>query len=97
MDKRKNNGGNSTKSTGVDKRKNPYKQAIENAITDEELEAVIKMLYTKSVTDKDVNAAKELLNRCLGKSLDTKEINHSGAIQNILNLGNGIKPDKTTT
>ena len=71
MDKRKNNGGNSTKSKGVDKRKNPFRQAVEYAITDEELISVLKMLYLKSM-EGDVGAAKEVLNRCLGKSIETK-------------------------
>jgi len=73
MDKRKTNGGHSTKSTGVDKRKNPFKQAVENAITDDELVKVIKTLYALAL-DGDVNAAKEVLNRCLGKSIETKDV-----------------------
>jgi hypothetical protein len=73
MDGRKKNGnkGHSTKSKGVDKRKNPFKQAVESAISDDELIKVIKMLYNKAITDGDVNAAKEVLNRCLGKSIET--------------------------
>lgn len=66
-DGRKNNGGNSTKAKGIDKRKNQYKDVLEKAVTPEHLIEVIKMLYKKSTQDEDVGASKILLEYYLGK------------------------------
>lgn len=74
MDKRKNNGGNSTKSKGVDKRKNPYKDVINDVVTYDELAKVLKMLLGKAITEEDVPAAKLLLEYSLGKPKETKDI-----------------------
>ena len=78
MDKRKFNGGNSTKSKGVDKRKNGFRQVLENAITPEDLSKVVKMLYNKSIKDFDVSAAKLLMEYCLGKApQEIKQTNYN--------------------
>ena len=37
MDKRKNNGGNSTKAKGADKRKNEYKDVVKSVVTVEKV------------------------------------------------------------
>lgn len=74
MDKRKNNGGNSTKSKGVDKRKNPYKDVINDVVTYDELAKVLKMLLGKAIIEEDVPAAKLLLEYSLGKPKETKDI-----------------------
>lgn len=67
MDKRKQNGGHSTKAKGVDKRKNQYKQAVELAASTEDVVDVIKMLYTKATSKADVKAAKLFLEYTVGK------------------------------
>jgi hypothetical protein len=67
MDKRKTNGGHSTKAKGFDKRKNEYKDVLNDAITTDELKDVIKMLLKKSVQEDDVTAAKILLEYYIGK------------------------------
>lgn len=74
MDKRKFNGGNSTKAKGVDKRKNEYKELVNKVITPEKLTKVLNMLFNKAVDDDDVPAAKILLEYSLGKPKETKEV-----------------------
>ena len=77
MDKRKFNGGNSTKSKGIDKRKNEYKTVLENALTSDDLQKVVKMLFNKSINDEDVTASKILLEYYLGKPKETIETTHN--------------------
>ena len=79
MDKRKFNGnkGHSTKAKGFDKRKNEYKTVLENALTSDDLQKVVKMLFEKSVKDKDVTASKILLEYYLGKPKETIETTHN--------------------
>ena len=67
MDKRKNNGGHSTKALGVDKRKNLFKNVLASTLTAEELGGVFKMLYTKAIEDEDVQAAKLIIEYAVGK------------------------------
>lgn len=88
MDKRKNNGGHSTKTNGLDKRKNEYKTVLENALTHDDLEKVVKMLYQKSIQDFDVPAAKILLEYYLGKPKETIETTHNLNEFNIKDLVN---------
>lgn len=75
MDKRRFNGGNSTKSKGVDKRKNEYKIALDKAGSVEKVMDVLNMLYDKSINDKDVKASSIYLSYYLGKPKETKDIN----------------------
>ena len=77
MDKRKLNGGHSTKTKGIDKRKNEYKSVLENALTHEDLQKVVKMLYGKAINDFDVPASKILLEYYLGKPKETIETTHN--------------------
>jgi len=77
MDKRKNNGGHSTKAKGFDKRKNEYKTVLENALTSDDLQKVVKMLFNKSINDEDVTASKILLEYYLGKPKETIETTHN--------------------
>ena len=77
MDKRKLNGGHSTKTKGIDKRKNEYKSVLENALTHEDLQKVVKMLYGKAINDEDVPASKILLEYYLGKPKETIETTHN--------------------
>ena len=77
MDKRKLNGGHSTKAKGIDKRKNEYKSVLENALKPDELKNVIQMLYKKSINDFDVPASKILLEYYLGKPKETIETTHN--------------------
>ena len=73
MDKRKNNGGNSTKAKGVDKRKNEYRELLDLASTPEEIVEVIKTLKVKAIEKQDVNAIKLFLEYYLGKQKETIE------------------------
>ncbi len=69
MDKRKNNGGHSTKTTGVDKRKNTFRESIESAVSAEQL---IELLYVAisiaKSDDKDrMQAINFVYDRIIGK------------------------------
>jgi hypothetical protein len=66
MDNRQSNGGHSTKTNGIDKRTNEYKEVLNDALTEDELIKVVRMLYDKAI-DKDTTAAKMLLETYLGK------------------------------
>ena len=75
MDKRKNNGGNSTKAKGVDKRKNQYRDALEQANSVEDVVEVLKMVKNKAVEKQCIQASKLFLEYYLGKpetSIDIK-------------------------
>jgi|LakMenE18May11ns_1017448.scaffolds.fasta_scaffold8582314_1 hypothetical protein len=77
IDKRKFNGGNSTKSNGADKRKNEYRSALEQAATVEDVISVIKMVHSKAVTKQDIKAAQLFLEYYLGKPNQSIDINSS--------------------
>ena len=72
-DGREANGGNSTKSKGVDKRKNVYREALTNALDTDDIEKVFKMLFNKVTEDDDTAAAKILLEYYIGKPHQTIE------------------------
>ena len=73
MDKRRNNGGNSTKAKGIDKRKNEFKDLVADAITEEDIKSVFKMLLYKSIDDKDTKASEILLSYRIGKPTQVVE------------------------
>lgn len=77
MDKRKNNGGNSTKALGVDKRKNKYLELLDEASTPEEVVEVIKKLKEIASIKGDVQAIKLFLEYYLGKPKETIETTHN--------------------
>jgi len=83
MDKRKDNGGHSTKAKGVDKRKNQYKDALSLAGDVESVSKVLEMLYKKAVEKSDNNAAKIYLEYYLGKPHQSKDITTNGNDINI--------------
>lgn len=75
MDKRKNNGGHSTKATKEDdKRLNPFRDAIKKACTEEDVIAVLQMLYTSAIETKSTRAAKIYLEYALGKPKETIDL-----------------------
>ena len=76
MDKRKCNGGHSTKAKGYDKRKNEYKNVLNDALTTEDLTDVVKMLLDKAKA-KDVKAAQILMEYYLGKPSQTINQNNT--------------------
>jgi hypothetical protein len=65
MDKRKNNGGNSTKALGIDKRKNDYKLAIDEASNVEDVVVILKKISSLA-KDGDLMACKLFLSYYLG-------------------------------
>ena len=74
MDKRKNNGGHSTKTKGADKRKNEYRDVVKSVVTVDKLAEVLKMLLGKAIEEQDIPASKLLLEYSLGKPTETKDI-----------------------
>jgi len=70
MDKRKKNGGHSTKTIGLDKRKNEYRNALDEACDVEDVKSVLIMVKDKAVKG-DIVAAKLFLEYYLGKPLQT--------------------------
>lgn len=90
MDKRKFNGnkGHSTKAKGLDKRKNQYRSVLENALTPDDLDKVIKMLYNKALTKQDVKASQIILEYYLGKPKETIETTHNISDFNIKDIVN---------
>ena len=82
MDKRKNNGGNSTKAKGLDKRKNIYKDALE-VLTIDKLKEVLTMLHNKAVKEDDTAAGKILLEWYLSKPTASTDLTTNGKGINI--------------
>jgi len=74
MDKRKQNGGHSTKTKGADKRKNEYKDVVKSVVTVDKLAEVLTMLLGKAINEQDIPASKLLLEYALGKPTETKDI-----------------------
>jgi hypothetical protein len=74
-DKRKSNGGHSTKSLGVDKRKNKYLDLLDKASTEDEVVSVIEKLKDIATTKGDVQAIKLYLEYYLGKPKETIDQN----------------------
>lgn len=74
MDKRKENGGHSTKAKGIDKRKNPFRDVIAESQTPEDVRAVLNMVKHKAIADQDIPAAKLYLEYTLGKPDQTIDV-----------------------
>lgn len=97
MDKRKENGGHSTKAKGIDKRKNEYKKAISEAVSYDD----VKQLLSKAVKvalseDKDrLKAMQMVLEYTLGKPKESLDLNANieGGI-NFKELVQSIREDK---
>ena len=82
MDKRKNNGGNSTKATKAsDKRLNPHKQMLERYVAEgfdyDKLKELMNTLFTQAKGG-DTKAATLFLNYVIGKPKET--IKHEGSV-----------------
>ena len=97
MDKRKNNGGNSTKAKGVDKRKNEYKKAIEEAVSYDDVKALLKKALSVGLSDdRDrLKAMQMVFEYTLGKPKDSLDI--TGSLENSYDfkeLISAIREDK---
>ena len=77
---RAENGGHSTKTKDgkIDKRKNEYKSALQEASTKEDVISVIQMILNKAVRDEDIPAAKLYLEYYLGKPKDSLDVTTNG-------------------
>ena len=76
MDNRANNGGHSTKSKGIDRRKNEYKSAISKAITEDDIIEVHQTVRNKAVRG-DIRASELLLSYTLGKATQAVEVTNT--------------------
>jgi len=95
MDKRKNNGGHSTKSNGTDKRKNEYRSALEIAGSVQEVVDVLKTVYDRAVNKQDMTAAKLYLEYYLGKPKESVDVHTSGdSVVSFNDILRAIKSDK---
>ena len=74
MDKRKNNGGNSTKTTGIDKRKNAYRDAVEEAISPDDIIKILHKFRDDFLTKGDVQAGKTVLEYCVTKPTENLQL-----------------------
>tara|TARA_R100000935_G_C2830519_1_gene164764 strand:+ start:73 stop:363 length:291 start_codon:yes stop_codon:yes gene_type:complete len=87
MDNRKNNGnkGHSTKAKEgtIDKRKNEYRKALEEASDKQDVIDVINMIKIKAIKDKDIQAGKLFLEYYIGKPKDSVDITTNGEMINI--------------
>jgi len=77
MDKRKNNGGNSTKTKGIDKRKSPYRDLISQATTEADFIGVFQKLQANALKG-DTQATKLYLEYTIGKPTIAVDITSEG-------------------
>jgi len=80
MDGRKNNGnkGHSTKAKGIDKRTNPYKNAVRDAVSADDVIKVLKAMYKKAVDKQDTKAAQIVLDYTVGKPKQQVDVTTDG-------------------
>ena len=85
MDKRKENGGHITKAKEgkIDKRKNKYRDALDNAHTEGDVEKVINMVRDKALKEKDIQAGKLYLEYYVGKPKEGLDLTTNGEMINI--------------
>jgi len=78
----KGNGGWSTKAKGIDRRKNPFKQLITEATSQENFIAVFQTLEASAMSG-DVQSAKLYLEYTVGKPMQSVDITSDGGTVNI--------------
>ena len=78
----KGNGGWSTKAKGIDSRKNPFKQLITEATSQENFIAVFQTLEASAMSG-DVQSAKLYLEYTVGKPMQSVDITSDGGSVNI--------------
>jgi hypothetical protein len=84
-DRRTENGGHSTKTKEgkIDKRKNEYRKALEEASTKQDVIDVINMIKHKAIKKQDVQAGKLFLEYYIGKPKDSLDVTTNGEMINI--------------
>lgn len=94
MDKRKENGGHSTKAKGIDKRKNEYRLALSEASTKEDVIKVIQTVKNKAINKQDIQAAKLFLEYYLGKpdaNIDIRSNGETLSFNELISFGSTSK------
>ena len=80
LDKRRNNGGHSTKSKSpYDKRRNQFKDIIHDTMSREEVAEVLRTLYDKAKTGESIEATKLFLSYTLGNPAQALEVSSDGS------------------
>ena len=81
MDGRKNNGntGHSTKAKGIDKRKNSYRDAVEEAITPNDIIEILHKFKELFIVNEDIQAGKTILEYCVVKPTTEIDLKSNGA------------------
>lgn len=98
MDRRKHNGGHSTKAQGPDKRRNEYREAIDQAGTVEDVAKVLRMLFEKATKEKNIKAAQIYLSYYLGLPRQQASIDiNQQAEQPIFNIIREVVSSDATT
>ena len=80
MDGRKNNGnaGHSTKAKGIDKRKNAYRDAVEEAITPKDIIEILHKFKELFIVNEDIQAGKTVLEYCVTKPTTEIDLKNNG-------------------
>ena len=78
MDKRKENGGHSTKTKGPDKRKNSYREAINDAFTSEDVIQVLRKCKEDWLEHDNIQAAKVFLDNLVSKPSQEVDVTSNG-------------------
>jgi len=72
------NGGNSTKAKGIDKRKNAYRLAVEEAITPKDIIEILHKFKKIFIENEDVQAGKTILEYCVVKPTTEIDVKTNG-------------------
>ena len=78
MDNRKKNGGHSTKTKGFDKRKNSYRQAINEAFSTEDVISVLEKCKNDWLEHDNIQAAKVFLENLVSKPTQEIDVTSNG-------------------
>lgn len=78
MDNRKKNGGHSTKTKGFDKRKNSYRQAINEAFSTEDVINVLEKCKNDWLEHDNIQAAKVFLENLVSKPTQEIDVTSNG-------------------
>jgi len=72
------NGGNSTKAKGIDKRKNAYRLAVEEAITPNDIIEILHKFKELFIVNGDIQAGKTILDFCVTKPTTEIDLKSNG-------------------
>jgi hypothetical protein len=97
MDRRKENGGHSTKAKGVDKRKNEWKNAVEESVSYDDVKSLLTKAVQIGLSDKPdrLKAMQMVFDYTLGKPKESIDLNGQlGASFDFKEIVSAIRGDK---